>query len=121
MIRYTLDDADRDIMRTRHRDVQGAIAVIANKMMGVKEVEPQAIGKAEGGVVVNGCEICIKWDFLCDDWKRTGLNAPTPEEKATVAAIAVVAEICRTNINALDSYKKLGPFGNNLSSMFQRF
>ena len=91
MIRYTLSDADRTLMQSYRRDVQAAIAVEANKLMGFSNAKPRAIGKNEGGVVVNGCEICIKFDFLCDDWKRTALDNPTPEEIATVKAIEIVA------------------------------
>ena len=117
MIRYTLSDADRTLMQSYRRDVQAAIAVEANKLMGFSNAKPRAIGKNEGGVVVNGCEICIKFDFLCDDWKRTALDNPTPEEIATVKAIEIVAELCRNNIDGLNNYEKiLG--GDPLRSMF---
>ena len=76
MIRYTLDDETRAKMATYHRLVQSAIAIEANSQLGIHFEEPRFIGKSEGGVVVNGCEICIKYDFLCDDWKRTTLNEP---------------------------------------------
>ena len=117
MIRYELADSDRTLMKPYSRVVQAAIAIEANKLMGILNVRPQAIGKYEGGVIVNNCEICIKYDFLCDDWKRTNLNNPTPEEIATVKAIDIVARLCRFDVSELSKYEKIFG-GDSLRSMF---
>ena len=120
MIRYTLDGETRTKMASNPRLVQSAIAIEANSQMGFPVIQAEFIGKAEGGVKVNGCEICIKFDFLCDDWKRTSYNNPTPEEIATVKAIEIVADIVRkSGPNALQAKypQELPRYGDQLRSM----
>jgi hypothetical protein len=99
MIQFKLSDEIRELMVLIEPYVQAAIAIEANKLLGVDAENPYGIFKYEGGVNINGCEICIKYDYLCDDWKRTGLDEPTPEEIATQKAIEMVASFVENGKN----------------------
>jgi hypothetical protein len=81
---YTLTAEDRAALAQHHRSVQAAIAVLANRKLGVA-APPEGIGKWEGGVRVNGREIAIHAGNVQDDWRRS--REPRPEERAVVAAI----------------------------------
>lgn len=73
-----------------HKQFQGIVAFTANKTLGAKATPIKAIGKAEGGVTVNNCEICIKADYCFDDFRPGAKNSslpPSPEEEATATAI----------------------------------
>ena len=115
MLQYTLSNELRDVMSQYHREVQIAIAINANERLGNvctsdNHTPKLGIGKFEGGVTVwvkeaprqgykndNGIhskEICIKYDYVTDDWDRS--IDPKPAERAVVNAIHFIAEQVET-------------------------
>jgi hypothetical protein len=85
MQRYTLDNNVRIALAPYHREFQAAVAVIANRTLGVEIENPQGIGKYEGGVVVRNAqgrvsEIAIKSDFVVEDWRRKSETIPEETE-----------------------------------------
>jgi hypothetical protein len=76
MIKFTVSHDIREQMKPHHRLIQGAIATIANKSMGVSVEAPHALSRKESGVIVNGREITIKSDYLLDEEKSTGMDKP---------------------------------------------
>ena len=92
MLRYDLTDEDRAALGPHHRRVQAAIAVIANLNRGI-DAEPEGIGKYEGGVKVDKCEIAIFANHVQDDWQKQA--EPSLEEDAVVCAIRTVVGIFR--------------------------
>lgn len=89
MLEYTLSAKTRAKMAKEHRAVQTAISSIANQSFR-NPGPPDGIGKYEGGVRVNGREICIRKNNVMDDWTRA-ITSVTPEERAVVNAIGIVA------------------------------
>jgi hypothetical protein len=85
-----------------HKQFQGIIAFTANKALGATTTPIRAIGKHEGGVTVNNCEICIKHDYCFDDFRPGATNSgnpPSPEEEATAKAIeSVLSKLTPDNI-----------------------
>jgi hypothetical protein len=95
MKKYTLPPEDRLALAPFHREFQAAVAVLANRTVGVDVSRPEGIGKWEGGVKVNGLEIAIKDDYVAEDWKRTGETRP--EEIAVAEAIETLAANFKTH------------------------
>lgn len=102
MIEFKIHDGLRAEMAKYHREFQCAVAHFANEELGNLSPKDRrndfAIGKHEGGVVVwvndgdeiQRKEICIKRDFVFDDWDKYN-NAPKPWEQAVVNAIGHIA------------------------------
>jgi len=99
MYEFSLDKSILSKMSENPRGVQTAICIIANLQFDPsfyhpfepKLSRPLGIGKYQGGVTVNGRQICIRERNVMDDWKRSAED--TPEERAVVDAIYLVAEI----------------------------
>lgn len=69
-----------------HRQIQAMIAILATrKLTEIPMDNIHGIYKFEGGVEVNGHEICIQNGYVYDDLEPG--KEPTPEEKATVEVI----------------------------------
>jgi hypothetical protein len=77
-----------DALWPYQKQFQALLAFTANKILGADTSRIRGIGKYEGGVTVNNCEIYISRNVLMDDWKRTA--EPTPEEKATADAMEII-------------------------------
>lgn len=117
MLDYTLKDEIRAEMAQAHRTVQIAISAIANQSFGCQD-DPDGIGKYQGGVKVNGQEICIRKFHVMDDWKRS-VDVATPEEQATVVAIEAVAQLVEAGgLAALAPYEGRPSDWDPLRSMF---
>ena len=84
MLDYTLSDNIRAKMAEDPEAVKAALCVIANQSFAGQH-PVRGIGKYQGGIVVNHCEIFIGQDVVMDDWRRA--TDPTEEERAAVAAI----------------------------------
>lgn len=91
MIEYEIPADIRKALAPRHRDVQILITYFAN--LGMPGTQPYVIGipKYEGGVTVNGREICIKANSLYDDFNYNPMTV-TKEEEAVVKAINRMVE-----------------------------
>lgn len=88
-IPYTMDPGLRAAMAPHHRLVQAAIAVLANKTLGVSPSDALGINKFEGGVSVNAREICIRQGNVADDFSAEQTGG-SPEELAVASAIGRV-------------------------------
>jgi hypothetical protein len=103
-MQFPLEESMRSLMATEHRAVQTAISAIANAKFGNPH-PPQGIGKYQGGVLVNGREICLREHWANDDRIRQP-TCDTPEEIAVVTAIAAIVSIIENNgITAIKSYE----------------
>lgn len=105
MIKFSVPEEFLELTIDHHRSVQVAIALIANEKAGNKNIGRYlGIGKYEGGVKVNGSEICIRHNSVADDWIRYN-NDPKPNEQFTVDAInEVVEQITKNGIEWLQQY-----------------
>ena len=108
MIKFTpKSDAEMEMIETYHRQIQGTIAILANKKLSNEPVDDvKGILKYEGGVTVGRCEICIREDHVRDDWVYH--NNPSKEEQATVDAINQLLDAIdfSSKEKAVDSLKK---------------
>ena len=104
-----------------HREMQVAIALIANEKSGnhvdLTQRHILGIGKYEGGVGVwvkegneiRRKEICIRHNSVADDWDRYN-NAEKPAELAVVAAINEIVK--KVNKNGVDWLKQYSDQAN---------
>lgn len=86
MVYIEISEATRRALSPVSRRFQAAVAVLANRKLGV-EAKPTGIYKYEGDVMVHGCEIAIKPGYVIDDFKKVRGHEPTAEEAATAAAL----------------------------------
>jgi len=94
MDRFDIPLADRLALAPHHREFQGTVAYVANKLMGNPGAPIKGIGKYQGGVLVNGREIGIYSEIVQDDWAR--VFHTLPEETATANALKSVSGAFRT-------------------------
>jgi hypothetical protein len=104
MVPFDISERLREEMAPHHRAVQAAIAVLANRHLGI-EARPEGIGKFQGGVRVAGRDICIGPNAVADDKKRYN-DDPKKEEEAVALAIGVVAQ--RFSRDGADSLAEFG-------------
>jgi len=115
MKRYSLSDKQRRSLAQHHREFQAAVAVFANRAVGVQTDMPQAIGKYEGGVKVNDLDIVIYANIVQEDWMR--LKKTLPEEIAVASAMEEVAKLfTKRGSKILEPYRDMTKtmYGNPL-------
>src|SRR4051812_47559737 len=103
MVPFTISERIRQAMAPHHRQVQAALAVLANRRLGL-ETPPRGIGKFQGGIRVGEREIFIGPNAVADDWRRYNLD-PSPEEEAAAWAVTEVARLfSRGGVQALREF-----------------
>ncbi len=59
MIEYTITPQQKELLAPVHRHLQTAFAIVANRNLGLEDIKPEGVFKAEGGVVAGGRDIAI--------------------------------------------------------------
>lgn len=105
MIKFDISKNQRQALLSCHRHFQAAVAIEANRKLGLPDGEPEGIFKCEGGVVVRGHEVEIMKNYLMDDFKCS--REPTQEEQATLDAVNEI--LARTDAEGPDFLEKEYP------------
>lgn len=106
MLEFNISLEQRRALLPCSRHFQVAVAILANRNLGLPDVEPQGIFKYEGGVVVGGCEVVVMKSCLMDDFRRP-ITGSTPEEQATLDAVNEI--LARTDAEGPDFLEKEYP------------
>ena len=86
MIFFPLDRDDLESLVPHHRAFQAAVAKLANRMLGFRNVPLKGAGSRIGGVTAGGKEIDV---YRCGVHGR-GQRMPTREEIAVASAIVTI-------------------------------
>lgn len=101
MVRFKVNRTTKELLIAHSRQIQATIAVLANGRCGKECTAPQGLVH-DSGVIVNGKEILIKYNYIADrTTEQHPIRVTTKEEWATVEALHNTIQIAKDDPNKL--------------------